>query len=83
MAILDVGGVNDCADEMALRIDNDVALAPLDLLARVIAAIALSVVLTLWLSMTPAVGLASRPFSRGAVTSMSLIEDQRPSSRQA
>jgi hypothetical protein len=30
VAILDVGGVNDRADEMTLRIDNDVALAPLD-----------------------------------------------------
>lgn len=42
-----------------------------------------SVVLTLWLSMTPADGLASRPSrSRAAMTSSLLMARSNPSSRQ-
>jgi len=42
------------------------------------------VVFTVWLSITPAVGLASRPArSRAAMTRAWLIDAQRPSSRQA
>jgi len=44
----------------------------------------LSVVLTDWLSMTPAVGLASRPArSRAIVTRWKLIVSNSPVSRQA
>ena len=35
VAILNVGGVNDDADQQAQRVDDDVALAALDLLASV------------------------------------------------
>jgi len=43
-----------------------------------------SVVLTDWLSITPALGLASRPAaSRTAISRRWLIVCQRPSSRQA
>jgi len=60
-----------------------VALAAFDLLAAVIASDAAgSVVLTLWLSITPAVGLASRPArSRSSITRWWLSVSQVPSSR--
>jgi hypothetical protein len=38
ITVLDVGGVNAQADEMALRVGDDVALASLDLLASIKAA---------------------------------------------
>jgi len=54
-------------NQMTVGIGDDVALAPVDLLARIIpCGPPLSVVLTDWLSITPADGLASRPSrSRG------------------
>ncbi len=66
VAILDVGGMDDGAHQQALRIDQNVALLALDLLARVIAGRIdarppFSALFTLWLSMIAAVGLASRP----------------------
>lgn len=58
------------SNKMALRVGDDVALAPLDLLARIEAPqTPLSLVFTDWLSITPADGLASRPaLSRDAIT---------------
>ena len=65
VAVLDVGGVHDGVHQQALRIDEDVPLLALDLLARVVARRVnrrspFSALLTLWLSMIAAVGLASR-----------------------
>ena len=65
VAVLDVGGMDDGAHQQALRIDQDVALLTVDLLARVVARRVdarppFSALLTLWLSMIAAVGLASR-----------------------
>ncbi len=65
VAILDVGGVNGGTQQQAERIDEDVALLALDLLARIIArridpGPPFSALFTLWLSMMAAVGLASR-----------------------
>ena len=62
VAVLDIGGVDHGMDEISLGVGEDVALTPLDLLARVIAPRPPgSVVFTLWLSITPALGEASRP----------------------
>jgi hypothetical protein len=65
VTVLDVGGVNDRMHQQALRIDEDVALFAHDLLAGVVtrridAGPPFSALLTLWLSMIAAVGLASR-----------------------
>jgi hypothetical protein len=66
VAVLNVGGMNDRVQQQALRVYQDMALLPLDLLARIIPmridrGPPFSAALTLWLSMTAAVGLASRP----------------------
>ena len=71
VAVLNIGAVNHQSDQQAERIGHDMALAALYLLARVEAGdpAGLSVVFTLWLSITPALGLASRPSnSRAAMT---------------
>ena len=65
VAVLDVGGVDGRMHQQALRIDEDVALFAHDLLAGVVtrridAGPPFSALLTLWLSMIAAVGLASR-----------------------
>src|SRR5208282_3349936 len=65
VAVLEVGGVHDRVHQQALGIDEDVPLLALDLLARVVArridaGPPFSALLTLWLSMMAAVGLASR-----------------------
>jgi hypothetical protein len=67
----------------AIGVDQRVALAPFDLLARIVTrGPPASVVLTLWLSMIAAEGLASRPIrSRSAITSAWFIRSKRPSSR--
>ena len=70
IAILNVGGGDDAVQEQALRIDENVPLPALDQLARIKAGRIdarppFSALFTLWLSMTQAVGLASRSaFSR-------------------
>jgi len=66
VAILNVGGMNRNAQQEAERVDEDMPLAPRDLLARVIALRVqrrppFCAALALWLSMMAAVGLASRP----------------------
>ena len=62
-----------------VRIDERVALAAVDLLARIVTArTPASVVLTLWLSMIAAEGLALRPTrSRSAITSAWFIRSRR------
>ena len=65
IAILDIGGMHDRVHQQALPVDQDVPLLPLDLFAtieawRIDAAPPFSGLLTLWLSMMAAVGLASR-----------------------
>src|SRR5271165_2180791 len=66
LAVPDIGGMDCDVDHMALRID-DVAFAAVDFLARVKPARAAAFRgFTDWLSMTPAVGLASRPPLSGA-----------------
>jgi hypothetical protein len=70
VAILDIGRVNDGVEQQTQRIYENVALLAFDLLARIIAiridtGPPFSALLTLWLSMMAAVGLASRsPCSR-------------------
>ena len=66
IAILQVGGVDDHVQQEAERVDEDVPLATLDLLARVIArridrGPPFCAPLALWASMIATVGLASRP----------------------
>ena len=66
IAILDVRRVHHGVQQQTYRVDQDMALLPLDLLARIIpgridAGPPFSVLFTLWLSITQAVGLASRP----------------------
>jgi hypothetical protein len=62
IAILDVGGVDHQAHQVALRVGNDVALTAFDLLAGVISPWPpLSVVFTDWLSITPALGSPGAP----------------------
>ena len=64
VAILDIGGVNDGVEQQTQRIYKKVALLAFDLLARIKAmridtGPPFSALLTLWLSMMAAVGLAS------------------------
>jgi len=65
IAVLDVSRMHDRMQNQAQRIDQDMPFLAFDLLARVIARpidrrAPFSVLLTLWLSITQAVGLASR-----------------------
>src|SRR3954452_23257486 len=64
--VLDIGRMDHRRQQQAERVDQDVTLLPLDLLARVVAARIdarppFSAPLTLWLSTIAAVGLASLP----------------------
>ena len=73
VAILDIAGMDDGAQQQALRIYQDVALLALDLFAgivarRINAKPPFSALFTLWLSMMAAVGLASRPASSRHLT---------------
>ena len=66
IAVLDVGGVDDGLHQQALGVDENMALLALDLLSRVVTRRIdrrppFSALFTLSLSMTAAVGLASRP----------------------
>ena len=65
VAVLDIGGMNDGMEQQTQRIYEKVALLAFDLLACIIAMRIdtrppFSALLTLWLSMMAAVGLASR-----------------------
>jgi hypothetical protein len=61
IAILYVGGVNDHAQQQAERIDQDLALASCDFLARIVALrVERRAALALRLSMIATLGLASR-----------------------
>jgi len=85
IAVLDASGMNDGPQRQALRIDQRVNFAPLDLLSGVIAYLAVktapfSAAFSDWLSMTAAVGLASRPMSsRNVMWSSSQMASQTPS----
>ena len=59
--ILDVGGVDHHRHDQAERIDEDMAFAAFDLLARIVAPVPPFSVLTLWLSKTAALGVGLRP----------------------
>ena len=66
VAILNVGGMNSNAQQQTERVDEDMALASRDLLARIEALrverrAPFWAALPLWLSMIATVGLASRP----------------------
>lgn len=66
ITILNVGRMNERMKQQAYRIDKNMPLLALDLLSgivavRIDAAPPFSALFTLWLSMTAAVGLASRP----------------------
>ena len=71
-------------EEQPEDIDDDVALAPTDALAAVIAAgPPFSVVFTVWLSMIPALGSRVRPkASRKSPRRVSCIRSQIPARRQ-
>ncbi len=73
VTILDIGRMDGRVEDQTEGVDEKVALLALDFLARIIArrvygAPPFSVLLTLWLSITPAEGLASRPSSSRAMT---------------
>jgi len=66
VTVLNVRRMNDRVQQQTYRVDQDMPLLSLDFLARVIAiwinaAPPFSALFTLWLSITQAVGLASRP----------------------
>jgi len=66
VAVLNVGGMDDDAQQETKRVDQDVPLAPRDLLAcikalRVDQRPPFCAALALWLSMIAALGLAARP----------------------
>ena len=71
--VLNVGGMHDGVDQQALRVDENVPLFALDLLScivtgRVDRAPPFSALFTLWLSITAAVGLASRSTASRHIT---------------
>ena len=69
IGILDVGGMDDNAEQQAGGVDRDMPLAALDLLRRIPAARPpFSVVFTLWVSITAALGLGSRPSRSRSIT---------------
>ncbi len=62
VTVLDVGRVNDQREDQAERVNDDMTLAPLGFLARIVPSVApFSAVLTDWLSMMPALGVGMRP----------------------
>jgi len=85
IGILDVRGMHDHAEQHSLRVHRDVTLAPLQPLGRIPATRPpFAVVLTLWVSMTAAVGLASRPSaSRSMTTKWWRMLSHKPAARKA
>jgi len=84
VAVLNVGRMDNGDQHQPEDIYQQMALAPIDLLARIVAVRApLSVVLTDWLSMIAALGCRLRPAaSRTSPRSSSWIRFQVPSRRQ-
>ena len=69
IGVLDVGGMDNDAKQQAGGVDRDVSLAALDSLRRIPAARPpFSVVFTLWVSITAALGLGSRPSRSRSIT---------------
>jgi hypothetical protein len=69
IGVLNVGGMNNDAEQQAGGVDRDMPFAALDLLRRIPAARApFSVVFTLWVSITAALGLGSRPSRSRSIT---------------
>jgi hypothetical protein len=83
--LLDVGGMHQHRQQVAQRVDQDVPLATLYALRRIPAARPpFSVVFTLWLSITAALGLASRPAaSRAAMRSTASTSSHTPAAIHA
>ena len=83
--VLDVGGMDDHAQQQTRAVDRDVALAALDPLGGVPAARPpFSVVFTLWVSTIAAVGLGSRPsLSRSITTRWWRMLSHTPASANA
>src|SRR4051794_9792531 len=83
--VLDVGGVDDHAEQQARGVDPDVPLPAPHLLRRVVAAgPPFSVVLTLWVSTMTALGLGSRPSrSRSSITRWWRMLSHTPASANA
>jgi len=82
--IVIVGFAHKGFEDQSFRIHNQMAFAPFDTLAAIIASYApFSVVLTDWLSMLPALGVTSRPnWHRSCSRKASFIRAQVPSLRQ-
>ena len=69
IGVLDVGGMDDNAEQQAGGVDPDMPFAALDLLRRIpTARPPFSVVFTLWVSITAALGLGSRPSRSRSIT---------------
>jgi hypothetical protein len=84
VAILDISGMHLHPVDQSEGIDDNMALAPLHLLASIVTPDPpFSAVLTDWLSMLPALGCGSRPSAcRTAARNVSWIRSNVPSSRQ-
>ena len=85
VGILNVGGVDEDAEQEARGVDGDMAFAALDLLGRVEAArTPFSVVLTVWVWRMAAEGVGSRPScSRSITTRWWRRVSHTPASRKA
>ena len=83
ITVLEASGMHQHDEEQPQDIDDDVALAPTDALAAVIAAgPPFSVVFTVWLSMIPALGSRVRPeASRRSPRNVSCMRSQTPARR--
>ena len=69
IGVLDVGGMDNDAEQQAGGVDRNVTLAAFDLFCRIPAARPpFSVVFTLWVSITAALGLGSRPSRSRSIT---------------
>jgi cytochrome c-type biogenesis protein CcmH/NrfF len=84
IAVADVSGGHVHGQQQAEGVDQQVALAAVELLGAVVAMRPpLSVVLMLWLSKTAALGVGHRPWrTRSLARSTRRMCHQRPSSRQ-
>lgn len=85
VSVLDVGGVDEDTEQEAGAVDRAVAFAPPQLCGRVVTPRPpFSGVLTLWVSMMAAVGLASRPScSRHRTTRWGRRVSHTPAARKA